>query len=78
MVVARRAGCDKVGPVVNASQVPWDDVIHSQHGGCFSTILAGKMVAAENLAPRKRDARAGRMHHARQADDGGDGEGVVR
>jgi hypothetical protein len=69
-VVAGRAGRDHIRPGVHPAQVTRQDVVDGQVVYFPSTVLAGIIVAAENLAPGQFDSRARAMNHILEADDG--------
>lgn len=62
---------------MSAAQLPWEDVVDGQVGRLFATVLAGVLVAAEDLSPAERDFKARAVNHVSQADHGGQGKDVV-
>jgi len=59
---------------MRAALSPGHDVIEGQRSHLAAAILAGVIVAPQNLALRQGDARARPSHHMAQFDDGRDFE----
>lgn len=51
-VVAGRAGRHQICPLVLPSQMPRDDMVHSQAAIAFAAVLAGIIIASEEFAAR--------------------------
>jgi len=62
---------------MGSSEVFGDNMVNCEERGGFPAVLAGKMVASEDLAPGECDFGARRVDHPRKADDRRDGEGGV-
>ncbi len=69
-MIAMWAGGHQVVPGVLASQVAWDNVIDSQGSRVLTTILAGVVIASQDLALGELDPWAGAMDHFFQSDNG--------
>lgn len=57
-MIARRASGDYVRPYVRSAEVARNYMINGQSAFTPAAILAGIIVASENLAPRQLDMRA--------------------
>jgi len=71
VMIAGRTGSYHIVPHMFAAHVARGDVVDGQGGGAPTAVLAGGMVAAEDLAPGKLDARAGVSDLVFEPYDGG-------
>lgn len=67
-MIAGRAGCHEIRPGVFATQMLGLDVIHRQVDGILSTVLAGILIAAEDLTAAKTYLGVGSLHHVMKSD----------
>ncbi len=72
-VIAGWAGSHNIRPHVGATHVTRQNVVDGEVGGLLSAVLAGIVVAAEDLAAGEADVRMRGVDHLLQADDGRDG-----
>jgi hypothetical protein len=70
-VVASRAGSHDVRPYVFSALVAGLDMVDRQPAIPASTVLAGIIIAAEDLSARKLNPRPGAVDLFLQPDDGG-------
>jgi len=52
-------------------------MVNGKVGGFFTTVLAGVVVAAEDLPPAERDLQTRAVNHVRQTDDRREGKYIV-
>src|SRR5258707_4323176 len=68
-VVAAAAGADQVVPAVAAAAMARDDMVQSEIAGADAAVLAGVMIANEDLAAGEPHARSRPFDHVHQPND---------
>jgi hypothetical protein len=76
-VITGCAGCHHIVPEVLSSQVTRINVINGQVAALFPAILAGEIVASEDLAPVELHAQTRPIHHMLKADDRRTGDNLI-
>ncbi len=76
MAITGDTGANHIFPCVLTVPVAWNDMIQGKMSGFLTAILAGKVVAIENLKAGQLPLLPWALNHIGQSDYGGEGEGI--
>src|SRR5258708_7674900 len=77
-MIAAPAGAYQVVPAVSATAVARDDVVQGEIAGTNTAVLAGLVIADEDLAARQAHARTGPLDHVDQPNNGWSWKQTIR